>query len=71
MKNAFRELEVGNLNSAGMKIMHFERPKNAHCFRTHWQDRIEFLVLKKGKMTIEYNHKILILQFFNNSLTIK
>ena len=62
MKNAFRELEVGKLNLAGIKIMHFDRPKNGHCFRTHWQDRIEFLVMKKGEMTVEYNDKILSLK---------
>lgn len=59
MKNAFRELEVGKLNYAGIKTMHFDRQKNSHCFRTHWQDRMEFLVMKKGEMTIEYNDKIL------------
>lgn len=62
MKNAVRENEVGNLNAAGIKIMHFERPINAHCFRTHWQDRIEFLLCKKGEMTIEYNDKVLVLK---------
>lgn len=42
-------------NSAGIKIIHFFFDKSEpFCFRMHWHERMEFLIVRDGKIRIDF-----------------
>ena len=52
MYKELREITPVKYSSAAVKILHFKIKPHAICFNLHWHDRVEFIRVKKGQMTI-------------------
>ena len=53
MYKELREITPVDYSSAAVKILHFEIKPHRICFKLHWHDRVEFIRVKKGQMTIQ------------------
>ena len=54
MNTTTKELDVVQYNAAAIKVNRFSLPPRSICFRTHWHDRMEFLRIHSGTLTVEY-----------------
>ncbi len=53
-----QELTPITYSSAAIKILPYSVPANQECFRIHWHDRMEFLRVHKGEMTVTHGANV-------------
>ena len=60
MKNTFLELAPVQYGPSATKILHFDFQPHCKCFRLHWHDRMELLLIKSGKIYVEHGNDLTI-----------
>lgn len=53
MKQILLERSQVEYSDAAIKTLDFALPPNSKCFRMHWHDRLEILLIKKGSMYVD------------------
>ena len=62
MEQAYKEPGFKNLDHTVVNVLHLDFEKHRDCFRTHWHDRFEFILVKQGEIVICYNDSEFILK---------
>lgn len=58
MKDYQKELAQVCYNTAAVKVSNFKVPMKQICFRIHWHERMEFILVRKGEMYIDSGNTI-------------
>ncbi len=53
MQGTVKELTAVEYNEAGVKLLHFGVAQSHRCFRLHWHDRMELIILNSGILEID------------------
>ncbi len=61
MQETVKELTAVEYNEAGVKLLHFEVERGHRCFRLHWHDRMEIIMLNSGTLEIDISEYHVIL----------
>lgn len=59
MKKISLEIEPVHYSESATKVLSFIINPHGGCFRLHWHERMEILIIKKGKMYVEYGNTVL------------